>query len=229
MFLAQNGRATLGVLEDQPSIVEPTAGPEPTEEILDTFEATGSGENKGSWTLAFRPSSLSLTLDDRTIVLTRTEVAEHARIMLFGDAGAVLVPPQWKGGLKMGEYARDGLREWMGSAMRDWGRSEAVLAARGSLPGAAVSLLLWLLDGPLFLLAFGVVSLLTALGRRFRPGSWLFLLAGANSAIVAIVFLVDVLWLGESWWWAIGIVWMVLLVHASVRKYRFFAVAQSPW
>lgn len=185
------------------------------------FDAKGSGKEKGIWRIGLRARGLVATLDDREVRLTREDIVQ-SRIMLLGEQGSVWIPPDWKTGLQLDYYSTMYLHKWMGDALQAWGTQEALKLARGSIPGGLFAILLWWLDGQLFLLVFGAISLLGALGRRFRPGRWLLLLLAARSAAVALVFVLDIIAERASIWWGLFVLLMLVMMQASIRKYRFF-------
>ncbi|MEM9457807.1 MAG: hypothetical protein AAGF11_26750 [Myxococcota bacterium] len=58
-----------------------------------------------------------------------------------------------------------------------------------------------------------------------RACGWLLLLVAARSALVALLFVADIVWRDLSGWWAIFAGFMVMMIGASIRKYRFFSGA----
>lgn len=185
------------------------------------------GERAGEWTVTLAGGSMTLAQGERVETYSREEIAQMT-LLLTGGGTSVLVPPHWKTGLGLEAMATSELRRWMLPCLDRWGTSEALRTAKATFLGALASIAFFIFDGGWFLLAYGVTGLVMATGRRFAPGRWLFLGEAARNATVAVTLVLEILVLDRSAWWLLFSLLLLVMLHANVRKYRFFGWRPEP-
>jgi hypothetical protein len=202
-------QADRGVLSDE-------LGEAPIDEI-----SAVSARDRSPWTLSFFADAVRMSGGAQVHVYSRRDVVERVKATPAGGA-ILLVLPAPAAPLSIAPAEVERLRRWMRPELGAWAAAEAKRTALIAIIGGAVCLLLWLLLGGWFLLAWGGFSLATGAAARLKPGAWAFVATAARSAIVSAVLLFDIVTGVISPWWALLILVMAFGVRGSIQKYRFF-------
>lgn len=206
--MISNDRPASGATEDH--------GP-----VVHELVVEGAAE-QGAWDIHLHEEVMRLSKDSELFVYRRAEIAEKAKITIFGDRG-VLVFEGGPSGLRLDREATQVLRGWMGPHLAAWGKKSASRLAMSTIFSGVFMLGLWWLVGGWFLLALGAISLMTGLGRLLAPGRWVNAADVGRSLLITVVLVTEIALGGIAWWWGFFLLLVPFSALASVHAFRFFA------